>query len=136
MSQDKPQYTQHITVDVIGDSTGERYQGVFVVKTRFSHRERLMRDQYRRQLLGPQPDGAVPNGEASGSAEVFSQLSMRIVEAPHFWTASANGLDLIDSNVVTAVYDEAIKAEIDAIKAVQKKAEEAKRGLKDVNVKE
>jgi hypothetical protein len=109
-----------------GETTGEVFTGKFVVKTRLSHRDRLNMDVLRRQLLGPIPQGSMPSERALNSSEIFSQLSVRIVEAPSWWTSADNGIGLDDDSVVSAVYQKAVQAEADALKEVIGEGEQGK----------
>jgi hypothetical protein len=124
-------YTSEFNVSCKGEVTGEMFIGKFTVKTRLSHFDQLKRDEARRSLLGPSPVGQKPNEQAMITAEVFSQLAIRIVQAPSWWTDSNNGIDMMDSDPVTKVYETtmtAVKEEEDRLKAEAKKAEEELRG--------
>lgn len=116
------------TISVTGDITGEKWMGLFKVKIRLSHRDYMTKDKLRRDFLGDHPEAA--SERASTSAEILSQLAVRIVEAPTWWAASNNGLDLADDTVILEIYKSAIKAETDAAEALKKKAAEAEAELK------
>jgi hypothetical protein len=122
-------YENEFTVRDVGETTGTSYAGKFKVKTRLSHRDRLNIDNLRRQLLGPVPEGNMPSERAINTAEIFSQLGFRIIEAPSWWTSADNGLGLDDDNIVGKVYNAALKAESDEIKKVQGDGEQAKTDL-------
>lgn len=114
-------------IEEIGENTGENFKGRFIVKTRLSHRDHLLQDSVRRSLLGTTPGD--PAGRAASSAEIFSQLSVRIVESPSWWKDADNGTELFDDAPVTAVYNAAIKAEKDAVAALTAKGEQAQKDL-------
>lgn len=116
------------TISVIGEVTGEKWLGIFKVKVRLSHRDYIAKDKIRREFLGPHPEGA--SERAVTSAEILSQLAVRIIEAPAWWAASNNGLDLNDDAVILEIYNAAIKAETDTAEALKKKAAEAEAELK------
>lgn len=120
-------YENQFSVNVTGDTTGENYRGLFRVRSRLSHRDHLNRDRIRREMLGPAPEAA--SDRARSIAEIFSQLSVRVIEAPSWWTNSEGGMGLADDNVVAEIYQEALKAETDEIAKVTKKGEEAKKDL-------
>ncbi len=122
-------YESSFTISVSGDASGELYRGLFKVKTLMSHRDHLDRDRLRREYLGPGATQDNVSPRALSTAEAFSQLQVRILEAPSWWTTSNNGLSLADDNVVGEIYEAALKAEADRVAEVQKKAEEAKLGL-------
>jgi len=125
----KPIYEAPFTVDVTGDRTGESLQGVFKAKTRLSHRERLLIDQLKRQLLGPQPAGTMPSEDADSRADAFANLRVRLTESPSWWMNSNGGIELVDDNVVTAVFEKAVQVEVDAINAIKEAAAKAKAEL-------
>ena len=107
------------SVNVTGETTGETFVGKFKAKQRLSHRDKLYRDERRRALLGTKSDEA-PEW-VQKYAEVFSQLDVRLIEAPSWWKDSAAGLDLEDDNVIVEVYKSAMKVEEDYL--VQRNAE-------------
>lgn len=125
MSSDK--YMATVTVDVIGETTHEKFPGVFKVRTRLSFRDALRRDEIRRSLLGPNPDGASPR--ATSIADICSELTVRIVESPSWWGNSDGGLELSDDNVLREVFESTMRAVSDAANDLQKKGEAAKKAL-------
>ncbi len=122
-------HEQSFTIDTKGETTGEEFKGVFRVRTRLSHRDRLLIDQIRRQLLGPQPVGTIPGDQANSIADVFSNLQVRIVDAPSWFKNSQGGLDLADDNVCAEIFTQVMKAERDAINAITDAAKKAKEEL-------
>lgn len=128
--------TTSFTVDEIGETTGERWVGAFKVKNRLSFRAQLLRDEVRRQILGVTPPGTDAYKRAVQLAEMFSELRIRIIEAPKWWTTADGGVDLSDDNLLVAVHDKAVKAETDRIAAATKKGDEAKTQLETVAPKE
>lgn len=127
-------FTVQFTVSVIGDTTGEKWYGMFKVKPRLSHRDQLQRDKVRRELLGA--DGSNASVRAKDQAEIFSQLAVRVVEAPSWWKDNGNGLDLVDDNVIADVYSAAVKAEVDALEETKKAGEQAVQELATVKLPE
>ena len=119
--------TEPFTVSVIGDETQEKWFGTFKAKVRLSHRDHLIKDKVRRDLLGPDGNNASPR--ALNTAEVFSELAVRVVDAPAWWTDNDNGLGLQDDNVVGEVYKAAVKVATEAAENLKKQAEEAKKEL-------
>jgi hypothetical protein len=116
------------TINVTGEITGETFRGVFKVKPRLSHRDTLLQDQMRRDLLGPKPGEA--GQSAVASALVFSKIWAHLSEAPNWWKDASNGVDLLDEAPVVAVYDAVQKAEKEAVDAVKKAGEKAAEELK------
>lgn len=127
--------TAKFSISVDGDSTGEKWIGEFTVKTRLSHRDQMRRDQIRRELLGDaRPDMASPR--ALNQAGIFSDLQVRIVDAPRWWLEAANGIDLLDDNVVGEVYGKALEEESKVLAGLKKEGEQAVKDLKEEKPKD
>lgn len=117
-------------VNLIGDQTGETHTGKFTAKKRLSFNDQMRRDNFRRQFLGAAPGEPTPR--AASMATIFSELLVRLIEAPSWWVESDEGRDLEDENVAVDVYEKALKVEIDAREAVAKKAAEARGEMADI----
>lgn len=127
--------TKVLSVDVT-DRYGEKFRGDFVFKTVLTRRESAFADQVRRQILGPSPDGTQPLPATHNDAFMLGQLSARVVDSPIWWKNSDLGRDILDPNVIAAVYDKALEAEESVTKSVQKDAVEATKTLKAKKPKE
>ncbi len=125
-----------ISVNVVGDSTGRSYSGDFTVKMVMTQRDEFHADLRRRQILGPSPDGTPPASKLQWDAFMLGQIQARTVESPKFWQDSDFGMDLEDSNVATAVYNEILKAEDEFKSEILKDSEEALEKLKKKSAKE
>lgn len=121
-------YTTQFTIDEKGDVTGKDYAGVFTVKTRLTHNDRFKQDAIKRGLLGGDPTTASP--QAQSMAEAFSQISIRVIDAPDWWKQSDGGTQLADFSVITSIYTKAIEAENAEIDKVVKSAKNIKESLK------
>lgn len=122
-----PVNEKEFAITIAGDTTGEQFAGKFKVRTRLSFRDQLRRDEIRRTLLGVDPSSA--SERADSASVMLSELSVRVIEAPSWWTNAEAGLELADDNVLREVYLAAIKAEKDLIASVTKKGEEAQADL-------
>jgi hypothetical protein len=111
-------------VNLIGDQTGETHTGKFVAKKRLSFNDQMRRDNFRRQFLGAAP--GEPSPRAASMATIFSELLVRLIEAPSWWVESDEGRDLEDENVAVDVYEKALKIEVAGREEVAKRAEEAR----------
>ena len=121
-------YTKTFNINVAGERTQESFFGDFEVKTMPSFQDQLTEDRIRRELVsGPGQIGSSANGATIAS--VFATLHSRVVKAPTWWTESNQGLDLLDTNVVKAVYDATIKAEEEQVQELKDKAEAARKAL-------
>lgn len=117
-----------IAINCDGEVTGEKYKGVFKIRPRLSHRDTLLRDQFRRELLGQGGDAADAN--AQNIAEVFSKIWAHTIEAPIYWKDSNRGLDLLDEAPVVAIYKAIVEKEKEFVDALKKAGEEAAKDLK------
>lgn len=120
---------QSFTVSVVGEVSGETFRGEFRAVKFLTHRQQLLLDQKRRELLGSNPDQA--GVRAKNQAEIFAQLFVRLSNAPKWWIESGQGMDLIDDNVMVEVFNAALKVEEEAVQEMKKKAEAAKAQLKE-----
>lgn len=114
-------------VDVEGSVTKTGYKGVFKIRPLLSHRDKLRRDEMKRQLVGAMPDGT--GIAAMRTAEIFSKIWAHVVEAPSWWKDAGNGLDLIDEEPVVAVIDKIVEMEQEVMGTLSKEGEEAKKEL-------
>lgn len=116
-----------VAINCDGEVTGEKYRGVFKIVPRLSHRAILMRDQFRRDLLGKDADLADPN--AMNIAEVFSKIWAHTVDAPIYWKDSNRGLDLLDEAPVVEIYQAIVAKEKEFVEAIKKAGEAAQKDL-------
>jgi hypothetical protein len=123
-----------VAVDVVGELTKRSYAGVFKIKPLLSHRDRLQRDEFKRQLLGSNSESNVSQ-EALKSALIFSKIWVHTIESPSWWKDSNNGLDLIDEEPVVALLDKILGIEIELVGKTEKEAESAKKELTDIAAK-
>lgn len=108
------------SISLIGETSDEKWVGDFRAKRTLSHRDQLRRDQIRRELLGA--SGGPPTERAMSIAMVLSEVAVRITKAPKWWAEKAEGLDLVDDNVVAEVYDHVMRVEREAVEEKKAKA--------------
>lgn len=125
---------EKIVLDVTGDDTGTRYtdQGILRVKVRLTSAERFAQDRIRRELQG---EGAA-SLEARRRAEMLSQLAVRVMNAPTWWTGSADssgiaGMLLEDDNVIIALFNAVMEKDVRVARALKEEAEKAQAQLKE-----
>lgn len=111
------------TIDLEGETTGERFTGKFKTKLKLSHRDSITKDNIKRDLLGRDPDKA--GGRAQSLAFISSELTVRIIDSPIWFKESSFGLDLLDDSVLAEIYKKAIDLEKAEFDRLHKKAEEA-----------
>lgn len=122
--------TETFQFSAVGEASKTTWAGEFAVKTKLSWRDQLQMDKARRELLGPDAQGASP--DAVAQAVILSELGVRIVKSPVWWTESNRGLDLVDDNVLTEIFQKvrAIIAGLD--NATAKEVETARQELTEV----
>lgn len=118
----------YFDLNLEGDVTKEKWIGKFKCKLRLSHRDTLTKDNLRRQLLGDSPELATER--AASLAFIASELSVRLMDAPPWWKASDNGLELADDNVMAEVYANCVRLEKDLYDKTHKKVDQAAEDLK------
>ena len=126
-----PKIPEVFTIDMVGDSTGERQVGKFSAKKRLTFNDQLARDNFRRQMLGAAPGEPLPR--AASMAQIFSELLVRLIDAPSWWVDADEGRALEDENVVVDVYEKALKVESDAAAEVAKKAAIARGEIQETS---
>lgn len=96
-----------------GDINGT-YTGSFRFKCFLTPTQRLAASREYRELLGPNPTIALEHED--NLAFALSQLKHRIISAPPFWTSTLQSSnvagDLPDENIIMAVLDAAVGAEL------------------------
>ncbi len=121
--------TATFSIHVVGDKTNETFTGEFTCKLILSHRDELIRDSRKRELLGSiNPQFA--DSRSVNQADIFGEVFVRITNAPQFWAESGNGLDLLDDNVVAAVYRECMRLEKEKLDAIKAKGTQAQADLR------
>lgn len=110
-----PDIVKHVSLDSIGELTGQRYAGSFRIKVLLTHSERLAVDRTYAMLL---PDDKSASQESKLKAGGIAELDQRIVEAPKWWLDARNGRDLVDAQPIW-----------DLLIAVEQKTEEWKQDL-------
>jgi hypothetical protein len=117
------------TLHIVGETSDATYTGEFRAKKWLSHRDQLLKDQVRRELLGGQT--GQPTERALTTSMVLAELRARLTKFPDWWTTSGQGLDLADDNVIGEIYAEATKIEAEAVEAKKAKAEKIQQQLRD-----
>lgn len=96
-------------VDITGDKTHTRYEGVFVVKMVLTRKEKFQSDEKRRIYLGISGNQALP--DVIKEAYILAELQVRVVSAPQWWKITNNGEDIVDDNVLESIYNKFNEAE-------------------------
>jgi hypothetical protein len=116
------------TLHEVGETSDLTWKGEFRAKKWLSHRDQLLKDQVRRELLGGQT--GQPTDRALTTSMILSELRVRLTKFPEWWTEVGQGLDLADDNVIGKIYDAAIGVEAEAIEAKKARAEKVQEKLR------
>ena len=116
-SNEKP-----FSIHEIGEVTGETYAGDFVALKFLPSRLVFRRDQLIRGFLAG--DNPMVSGQVD-RADIFATVQSSLSESPDWWKDKGQGLELLDFNVVKAVYDQIVKIQTEAQKVVQDRAKAA-----------
>lgn len=122
------------SVDIKGSVTKTNYSGVFKVRPLLSHRDKLRRDEMKRQLIGGFPDST--SVSAMRIAEIFSKIWAHTVDAPSWWKDSGNGIDLLEDDPVEEVINKILEIEREALGIVEEEGEKAKKELTEMAKKQ
>lgn len=119
---------------IVGDVTGERYEGRFAVKDRLSHADHLWQDRTRRLLLGDAP--GQQSVRATMTAEMLAQLAVRVLESPSWWSSSQDqtgvaGMTLEDENLLAEVYSKCMAVDLQVKKRLADAAAAAREELSE-----
>lgn len=115
------------SIRVQGDSSGQTWVGDFRAKVALTRREIITKDRIRREMLGPTGE---PEEHARLLAVAYSELKVRITDAPKWFTESDCGLDLEDETPMASVYQEAMKIQNEALVQKMKEAEDKAAEMK------
>jgi len=93
----------------IGEMTAQSYFGMFKTKCVLSIAEEIEADRLYREHLGD--NLLYASQKAKELAFAISQLSVRVVEAPYFWTDLKNGENCLDKNIVFDLFTKSLEAQ-------------------------
>jgi hypothetical protein len=116
--------TSNFSISEVSES-GKLYSGSFTVKNTLSRRDRFLADQYRREIIGPSPEGSMVPPDLQLEAHMLGQLRVRITKCPDWWTNSNFGLELDDSDIITKLFALSLKEEARVRIELKKEAEQA-----------
>jgi len=117
-----PKNEKVFNLNVVGEVTGERYEGDFtcICVPDIRTRNKISRDEIKEC-------GDLENisTELYARSKWLANASNRVFEAPTWWDSSLYGSRLLDDNILKAVYDKCIDAELEWRANVKGKSAEA-----------
>lgn len=114
-----PSNERTLSFSCVGQSTKNKYEGEFSFKCKLTMSEKYQLEVEKSRMLS---DVKNPTPGLENIIAIASALKMRIKKAPQWWSESANGMNLLDDNVLLDVYDKSIEAEMEWEKAAAEAA--------------
>lgn len=126
--------TDDFTLDLEGETSGQKYFGKFSCLKFLPHGAQLKREQFVRELLGFDSQNA--SKRARDQAEIIADIRVSLTNMPD-WLKEANfGLDLIDDNIILEISNNIDKVRTKALEALKNKGDKARETLKESVKKE
>lgn len=119
-----PKREKTIHIDMVGQETGVHYKGDFVVRTVLSMSGKHALELEKTRLMA---DYANPSRGLVGISITLSNIRAKTIKAPEWWTELGDGAEILDEEVVLAIYDKIMDAENEWRSALTKKAEDSKK---------
>lgn len=130
MSQ-TPSENALFSVHVVGDTSGKTWTGDFEAKRKLAKIDQLKQDNYFRFYIGDSsPQFASP--AAQSIAEVLSQLRVRLVKFPPWWTEEGFGERIEDDNLLKELYSKTMEAEREHLASLKAKVADAQNELRNL----
>lgn len=121
-------YQTTFTISEVGDVTQETFKAEFVTSTVLSGRQQLLQDQLYREYVGKDPQWA--DADIRRRCDIMATINSALqAPLPQFWRESNNGWDLLDDNVMLAVYAGVVKALNEEAEKRKKRTEESSKRL-------
>ena len=92
----------------VGTTTGRKYDGKFTVKCVLNMFDKREIELEKSRL---QADVANPTNLLSSLSHILANLRIRIIKAPTWWEQSLGGFDIMDEDVIIALFDKVMEQE-------------------------
>lgn len=119
-----PKREKTISIDIVGETTGEHFKDDFVVHTVLNMASRHALELEKSRLLG---DSLNPTRMLSNISISLATVRHHIIKAPDWWTELGAGSLILDENVILDIYDKIVEAEREWRESIKKKAEDSKK---------
>jgi hypothetical protein len=119
------------SIHVVGEVSGKTWTGDFEVKSRLSKMDQCRADNFFRFYVGDSsPQFA--SLTVQGIAETLSQLRVRVVKSPAWWTEVGFGEKVEDDLLLAEIYNKAMAAERDYLASLKKQVTSAEADLRSL----
>ena len=105
---DLPKNETVFDFDYTGGTTGKKYDGQFTVVCILNMAKKHALEIEKTRLMA---DFSNPTETLFGLAVILGNLRVRIVQSPEWWKQSQGGFNLMDEDVLVALYDKVMEAE-------------------------
>lgn len=122
LPDEMPSTTHMFQFDIVGSVTKKRYLGEFVCKIP-TLKDQSSIAKYEAYLNGEFP--VYLNAGVQKLHKWIAYLKYTLTDTPRFWKESNDGFDLMDPNVIEALYDEVISFEEKWFKQIWDTGEES-----------
>lgn len=119
---DLPKNEAVFDFDMTGSDTGRRYEGRFTVRCVLNMAQKHALELEKTRLMG---NYASPTDGLAGIAVVLANLRVKIVDAPEWWKQSLGGYEIMDEDVLVALYQKIQEAENKWREDLKEKAKKA-----------
>jgi hypothetical protein len=123
-----PKNEKTFDIDVVGDTTGVKYQGQFTVQCILDMAGRHTLELEKTRLMA---DYANPSRGLFGIATSLATIRTKTVTAPAWWINNEDGAAIKDENLVFAVYDKCNEMEKQWREELKKSSEVAQEETAD-----
>jgi len=119
-----PKNEKSFDVDIVGDTTGFKYQGQFTVLCILDMAGKHALELEKTRLMA---DYANPSRGLFGIATSLATIRTKVVSSPAWWKNAEDGATIKDENLVFAVYDQCNEMERQWREELKKSSEEAEK---------
>lgn len=117
-----PKNEKTFDVDVVGDTTGVKYQGQFTVLCVLDMEGKHTLELEKTRLMA---DYANPSRGLFGIATSLATIRAKVVSSPAWWKNTSDGATIKDENVIFDIYDKCIEMEKEWRKELKEASDEA-----------
>lgn len=104
---DLPKNEAVMNFEHVGDLTGRKYDGTFTVLCVLNMAQKHWMELEKTKLLG---DHSNPTDNLVGIAVILSTLRAKVTDGPEWWKQS-RGADILDEDMLVALYNKVQEAE-------------------------
>jgi len=118
---DLPNNEKTFEFEHVGLTTGKKYDGKFTVKCVLNMFDKREVELEKSRLSA---DVANPTNLLSSLSHILANLRVRIIKSPTWWEQSLGGFDILDEDVIVALYDKTMEQADKWYKELKENAEE------------